>query len=313
MIKQRAYANSGKSVSEIGFGAWQLGNGRDWGQNMSDTDAVRLVHTAIDEGCNFFDTAPGYGLGHSEEILGIALEGYRKDVVINTKAGHDASGKTDFSAEAIRTSVEGSLRRLRTDYIDSVILHNPTSEFLRGDSPSMAELVRMKDEGKILAYGASVDSAQDMRTVLETSQGKVLEILFNIFHQDTRLAFSLVQEKGAALIIKVPLDSGWLSGKYGPDAKFSDIRSRWSADVVNRRFQLLEKIRDRLPENTPMANAALQFILAHSAVATVIPGIKNEQQLKENVVAATGTLPKHVVGQLHQLWEEELAQNPLPW
>lgn len=313
MLKKRVYANTGKSVSEIGFGAWQLGNGRDWGQSITDTDAVRLVRTAFDEGCNFFDTAPGYGLGHSEEILGIALEGIREHVVINTKVGHDASGKTDFSPDAIRTSVEGSLRRLRTDYIDSVILHNPPSELLRGASPCMTALAQMKDEGKILSYGASVDTAQDMRTVLETSQGNVLEVLFNMFHQDTRLAFSLAEEKGAALIVKVPLDSGWLSGKYHVDSKFSDIRSRWSDDVVQRRFQLLEQIRDLLPEDTSMPSAALQFILAHSAVTTVIPGMKNEQQVKENISAAAGTLPNDVIRALHALWETELAHHPLPW
>ncbi len=314
-MRLRKYGITGKQVCEVGFGAWQLGNGRDWAETTSEADAITLVHKAIDEGCNFFDTAPGYGNGHSETILGKALVGRRQQVVLNTKTGHLANGSTDFAPAAIRMSVEESLVRLRTDYIDSVILHNPPSECLSGDSPQMHELSLLYKEGKILAFGASVDSAADMRTVLDTSaqEGLVLEVLFNIFHQDTRRAFAIAAEKQAAIIVKVPLDSGWLSGKYGRDTSFSDIRSRWSPNIISRRFDLLEKVRFLESGDRTLAQAALQFVLAHPEVTTVIPGVKNEEQLRQNLSASAGRLSDEEVDALHELWETELANNPLPW
>lgn len=315
MMNFRKYGTTGKQVREIGFGAWQLGNGRDWAGTTSEADAISLVHKAIDSGCNFFDTAPGYGNGHSETILGKALVGRRDQVVLNTKAGHLANGSTDFSASGIRTSVEESLARLRTEYIESVILHNPPAECLSGDSPQMQELSLLYKEGKILAYGASVDSAADMRTVLDTStqQGLVLEVLFNIFHQDTRRAFAAAAEKEAAIIVKVPLDSGWLSGKYGKESSFSDIRSRWSPNIISRRFDLLERVRFLESGDRTLAQAALQFVLAHPEVTTVIPGVKSEEQLRQNLSAADGRLSHEEVDRLHELWEAELENNPLPW
>lgn len=313
MLGTRPYGLTGKRVSEIGFGAWQLGNGQDWGQHMSEREAVSLVHDALDLGCNFYDTAPGYGHGRSEEWLGKALQGRRNDVVINTKFGHHATGQTDFSPHLIRQSLKQSMDRLQTDYLDSVILHNPPSEQLDGDSPQMRELERLRQEGVILAYGASVDSAQDMRAVLDTVKAPVLEVLFNVFHQETADAFATAQMRNAALVIKVPLDSGWLSGRYGPDTRFDDIRSRWNSEVVARRFALLEKIRFAEQDAGSLSHAALRFILGHEAVSTVIPGSKTRQQLVDNVAAADGRLQPETMRRLRAFWEEEIASDPLPW
>jgi len=312
-VQRRAYGRLGKTVSEIGFGAWQLGNGRDWGQQTTEADAIALVHAALNEGVNLFDTAPGYGLGHSEEIFGHALTGRRQDVVINTKAGHDADGRSDFSPDGLRTSVEGSLRRLRTDYLDSVLLHNPPEECLRGDSAHMQILKVLRQEGKLLAFGASVDSAQDMRTVIETSEAAVLEVLFNVFHQETADAFALAEEREVALLIKVPLDSGWLSGKYDRDSVFPDIRRRWSPAVLERRFDLLDRIRFLETEEITLAQAAIAFILAHPAVTSVMPGIKSVAQLQENAAAADVRLSEEAMQRLRAVWTDHIAAAPLPW
>src|SRR5262245_43322910 len=124
MMRLRPFGNTGMQVSEIGLGAWQLAN-PDW--NLHDSnDALEIVRAALDAGCNFVDTAPGYGYGRSEELLGQALRPVRQSVVICTKfSHHSADGISDFDTENIRPVLEGSMRRLQTDYIDILLLHNP--------------------------------------------------------------------------------------------------------------------------------------------------------------------------------------------
>ncbi len=311
-MRYRSYGRLSMKVSEIGFGAWQLGNQMDW-TPMSDSDAIHLVNTAYEQGCNFFDTAPGYGRGNSERLLGEALVGFRDKVVINTKVGHTAEGQADFSQDGIRKSVESSLKRLQTNFLDSVLLHNPPREFLRGDSPQMLTLQRLQDEGMIHAYGASVDSAQDMFTVLQTSGSSILEVLFNIFHQETEIAFAQAEKQSVGLIIKVPLDSGWLSGRHNATSRFSGVRNRWNEEVIKRRAALVEQIRYVEDDDTTMTQAALRFILAHSAVSTVIPGSKNIAQWKENASASERDMPQEMVKGLHNFWDVNVRNDPLPW
>lgn len=311
-MRYRSYGKSQIAVSEVGFGAWQLGNASDWSP-MTHQESIQLVHTALQQGCTFFDTAPGYGHGASETLLGEALLNHRDGVVINTKVGHTAEGKTDFTPDGIRASVEASLTRLQTPYLDSVLLHNPPRECLYGDSPQMKVLQQLQDERLILAYGASVDSEEEMNIVLGTSGSQVLEVLFNVFFQEVRHAFEQAAEKQVGLVVKVPLDSGWLSGKYDSTSRFSDIRDRWSDDVIARRAQLTHQVRSALPPSVTMTQAALRFVLAHPEVSTVIPGSKNINQWQENASATEATLPTETVQWMHQFWRDELADNPLPW
>ncbi|RSK29046.1 aldo/keto reductase [Bacillus sp. HMF5848] len=311
-MKTRTLGDTGIHVSEVGFGAWQLGNDKDWSA-MTETEAMHLVHAALSEGCNFFDTAPNYGSGNSETLLGKALKGKRDQVVINTKFGHHADGTLNFDVNALRYSVEGSLRRLQTDYVDTILLHNPPYELLNGDSPHYEVLEQLKAEGKIRAYGASVDSSKDMLQLIETTNSKVIEVLFNIMHQETTQAFNKAKEKGVGLIAKVPLDSGWLSGKYDAGSVFHDIRSRWTdADKV-RRTALIQQIKELTHYEPKLNRTALRFILAHEEISTVIPGVKNLSQLQENMAAASERMPQELVEKLHEFWREHIEKQPLPW
>ncbi|SET55369.1 aldo/keto reductase [Paenibacillus sp. NFR01] len=314
-MNKRRYGSTGMTVSEIGFGAWQLGNRQEW-EAMDETSAISLVHEALAMGINFFDTAPNYGLGNSETLLGKALKGQREKAVINTKFGHHAGGETDFGVRRIRESVEGSLKRLQTDYIDSVIIHNPPFELLDGKFGHYAEFEKLKAEGKIGAYGVSVDSAREMREAVTGGGGTgigVIEVMFNIFYQETADAFALAQERDIPLIIKVPLDSGWLSGKYGSESIFSGVRSRWSPEIIRKRAALLDKIKFVTGGNTTLAMAALRFILSYPAVATVIPGVRSHAQLEENVSASAGSMPEDQVRRLEQLWQSEIRDQQLGW
>jgi aryl-alcohol dehydrogenase-like predicted oxidoreductase len=181
IMNYRKYGKSEKLVSEIGFGAWQLGNDKDW-DGPKYEEAINLVHTAVELGCNFFDTAPNYAEGKSEMILGEALKDFnREKIVINTKVGHVPGVENGFDPYVIQKTIENSLKKLKTDYLDSVILHNPPLELLDQKSEQFKVLEKMKSEGLIKAYGASLDFSKEVDRLIERTYSEVVEILFNIF------------------------------------------------------------------------------------------------------------------------------------
>jgi aryl-alcohol dehydrogenase-like predicted oxidoreductase len=308
----RSLGSTGISVSEIGLGAWQLGNPA-WA--MHDTgEALRIVQTALDDGCNFFDTAPGYGEGRSESILGNALAPHRDRVVLCSKFGHTADGGSDFSAAAVRPALEASLRRLRTDYLDVYLLHNPPRELIDGTAPEVCDdLEKLKTEGKLRAYGVSLDWREELDLVLTHTRSTAVEVLFNAFHQDPLASFARAREQGVGIIVKVPLDSGWLSGRYRADSTFHDIRDRWTPDVIARRAALVEEFAALLPPGLSIPHAALQYILAQPEVSTVIPGAKSPAQARDNFAGGLAALPPETTRAIYSLWQSQLRDDPLPW
>lgn len=311
-MKFRPFGNTGMNVSEIGLGAWQLAN-PDWGVNDKH-EALRIVQKSLEAGCNFFDTAPGYGGGRSEELLGEGLVSVRKDVILCTKFGHTAEGATDFSTESIRPSLEASMKRLQTDYLDIVLMHNPSREIMDGRVASQyEEFERLKAEGVIRAYGVSLDWREEAELVLDTSKSKALEIFFNALYQEPLPAFQKAQDHGAGIIVKVPLDSGWLSGRYRSSHQFNDIRKRWPPEVLARRSDLVAQFAALVPEGMSMAHTALRFILAQPQVSTIIPGAKSVEQALDNFAAADQQLSPDVVEAIQQLWRREIESEPLPW
>jgi aryl-alcohol dehydrogenase-like predicted oxidoreductase len=311
-MRQRPLGSSGISVSEIGLGCWQLAS-EAWGLSSSD-DALRIVRASLDGGCDFFDTAPGYSNGKSELLLGQAMQSVRDRVTICSKFGHTAEGKTTFDIAELAPSVEGSLRRLRTDRIDVLLLHNPPREMMNGsDSPLFAALEKLKASGKIRVYGVSLDWREELQTIADTTRSGAAEVLLNVFHQEPLAAFKRAAERGIGLIVKVPLDSGWLSGKYRTNSKFDDVRKRWPAEVIARRANLVEQFAALLPPGTSIAHGAMQYILAQPEVSTIIPGAKSVEQALENFAAADGQLSPSTVKEICALWERELENDPLPW
>ncbi|MGH8047241.1 MAG: aldo/keto reductase [Chthoniobacterales bacterium] len=311
-MNYRPLGATGISVSEVGLGAWQLGN-PVW--EMHDTgEALRIVQQALDDGCNFFDTAPGYGAGRSEELLGEALASHRDRVVLCSKFGHTSDGESDFSAAAVQPALEASMRRLRTDYLDVYLLHNPPRELINGTAPEVCEeLEKLKTEGKLRAYGVSLDAREELELVLANTRSTAVEVLFNVFQQDALAAFPQAHAQGVGLIAKVPLDSGWLSGKYRAGSRFNDIRERWSPEVIARRAALVEEFAALLPPGLSVADAAIQYILAQSEISTVIPGAKTAEQARINLAASRGALPPEIAREIHGLWSSRLSATPLPW
>lgn len=313
-MRYNPYIKDAPKVSEIGLGAWQLGVNSGW-RGMSDQEAIAMVHAALDYGINFIDTAPNYGHGSSELRLGKALKNVdRSKVVINTKFGHTVKGDLNFSAAHVRESVEGSLQRLQTDYVDSVIIHNPPEAYLDGRKNDHYDILeRLIEEGKIRAYGASLDTYDQMKLFMETTNCEVIEAFFNILFQDAARAFGMAEEKGVAIIAKIPLDSGWLTGKYHADSTFDDIRARWSEDDIRTRARLVDHVQEIIGSDYVLSQAAIAFCLAYDAVSTVIPGNTTIAQLESNVESIKKPLPKDMVKKLEQFYQEEVAALQLPW
>ena len=313
-MKYNRYIQDAPHVSEIGLGAWQLGKQSGW-QSMSEKDAIAIVKKALDYGINFFDTAPNYGHGTGEDRLGKALKGVdRSKIVINTKFGHTDSGITNFNSDYIRESLEGSLRRLGVDYVDSLIIHNPPFEYLDGNKNDHYEILeRLIEEGKIKAYGASIDTCEEMTLLMNTTNAKVIEAFFNILHQDASRAFDLAIEKEVGIIVKIPLDSGWLSGKYNAESTFTDIRSRWSRLDIQNRAHLVNKVKEIFDTSENLAQKAISFCLGYDAVSTVIPGNVSIAQLTSNVESVNNPISKEMVKKLEEFYQNEVKQFKLPW
>jgi aryl-alcohol dehydrogenase-like predicted oxidoreductase len=185
---------------------------------------------------------------------------------------------------------------------------------LEPESPHYAVLERLKSDGIVHAYGVSLtdDSGAELLRVLETSSDAV-EVRFNALHQEPLEAIEQAAERGVGVIVKVPLESGWLSGRYRADSTFDDVRSRWTPDEIARRARLVTDFERLLPAGTSTPHGALRFVLAQSAVSTVIPGAKSLEQLRDNVAAADASLPPEAVAAIRELWERELGREPLPW
>ena len=308
-LEKIVYAKTNKKINRLGFGAWQLNNPL-WG-TMSEVEGIALVRKAIDQGINFFDTAPGYGSGMSEIILGKAIQGYRESVVINTKLGHTADGRTDFSVESLEKQVNESLKRMDITYLDSVILHNPNRDILEGKSTHFQVLNQIKNKGLIRAYGVSIDTYDELLTVLNNNDVDVVEILFNVFFQGPAKAFKLAKDKGVSLIAKVPLDSGWLTGKYHEQSTFTGIRNRWTKEVIFRRGLLVRKLKD-ITHNEILTPYAIGFILSFPEVTAVIPGIKTPEQLDE-FTHCDFVISDEIKRKMIELYKTEIERDPLPW
>ena len=313
-MNYRPYLQDGIEVSELGFGAWQLGVDSGW-KSVSDLEAERMVRAALDEGINFFDTAPNYGHGTSESRLGNVLGSLdRGTIVVNSKFGRLDTGEVDFSADLIRGSVERSLKRLKMDYLDSVIIHSPPAELLDGNRNGHYEVLEgLVEEGKILAYGASVDAQEEITTLLTTTNAKVIQSFFNILHQDCTGAFDMVKERGATVIAKIPFDSGWLTGKYSATSQFAGVRARWSEDEIRQRAELVERVGEILGDAVPLISAALLFCTSFEEVSTVIPGAVSVAQLQGNIRSMQDALDPALRESLVAFYEQEVRALRLPW
>ncbi len=293
LVHYRTLGRTGLRVSEVGFGAWAIG-GNAHGNSYGPTDdAVSrdAVRKAVELGCNFFDTADVYGWGHSEEILGEALEGRRDKVILATKVGGDfyhGAVRMNFDPAYIAFALERSLRRLRTGHIDLYQLHNPPAETM-ADPATYEVLESLKAEHKIDHYGVSIHEPLEGTLCLEAGMPEALQVPFSLFRQEWIDEFlEAARKANVGIIAREPLGNGFLTGAIRPDAKFpaGDIRSHWPRGMVSGRAAAAEQLAFLKREGRTRAQAALRFVLAFPEVSVTIPGVKTPAQAEEDLGAS---------------------------
>ncbi len=286
-------------VSEVGLGCWQLGG--DWGP-MSEDEALATLQGAVGSGVTFFDTADVYGGGHSEAVIGKFLKQTDSRPLVATKLGRFAppEGVPSFSPQALRLATEASLQRLGVDVLDLTQLHCLSIEDLqRGEV--FDTLRTLQSEGKIARFGASVQSMEEALLCLSQPGLSSLQIIFNIFRQKPiTTLFDQAKAKGVALIVRLPLASGLLSGKYTPETQFAPSDHRTynrdgAAFNVGETFaglpfelgvSIADQIKPLVPPGMTMAQMALRWCLDFDAVTTLIPGAKGADMARANSSAS---------------------------
>ncbi|HJZ11655.1 MAG TPA: aldo/keto reductase, partial [Acidobacteriota bacterium] len=226
-MKYRKLGATDMEVSEVGFGAWAIGGPVDlfgmpvgWGA-VDDAESKAAILRAYDLGVSFFDTADVYGSGHSESLLGDCLAG--KECIIATKAGNARTPERafkDFSERHIRAALEGSLKRLKREIIDIYQLHNPPPNVWLQDEV-FDLLHRLKVEGKIRASGVSISTMEEGIHLIEKKKVDCLQVLLNVFNQEpARKLLPLAEKSGVGIVVRVPLASGLLTGKFKAGHQF---------------------------------------------------------------------------------------------
>jgi len=293
-VKYRRLESTDLEVSEIGFGAWAIG-GNQFGNSYgptADEESLRAITTAVDLGCNFFDTADVYGHGHSEELLGKALKGRRKEVVLATKGGSDFyhdPPRLNFTEAHIFFAVEQSLKRLDTDIIDLYQLHNPPFSVIEGGRV-FEPLEKLKKQGKVRYYGISIHDPQEGLLAMKTGKPSTIQVVYNYLRRDAaEELFPRALAEGVGIIAREPLANGFLTAKYTKDSVFpvGDIRHQWPSKYQTQLVSQVDSFKKTLGQSAlTLAQAAIRFALAQPAVSVVIPGCKTPEQAAENFKSA---------------------------
>lgn len=296
-MNYREFGNTGLKISEVSFGTWAIGG--SWGMT-NDTEALKSLEYAIEQGVNFFDTADVYGDGHSEELLAKATKGKEDQIYIATKFCRqgDIFDLKNYSYEQVSSYCEDSLRRLNRDAIDMYQIHCPATEILR-DGSVFEVLDRLQGEGKIRHYGVSVETVEEGLICLENPNVKSLQIIFNMFRQ--KPLETLIPEaykKGVGLLVRLPLASGLLTGKFATNHVFEaddhrnfnengeafNIGETFAGLGFHKGVELADEVKWIAEGRKSMASAALRWILDHKEITSIIPGFKNVKQVEDNLL-----------------------------
>lgn len=317
------YRSFGKyKIAEIGLGTWQLGSA-DWG-NIDEEKAFDILREYVAASGNFLDTADVYGSGTSERTIGKFLRTVSSPIYVATKLGrrHDAPNgwHQNFTYDFMRKQVEDSLSNLGVEKLFLEQLHCiPTDELRKGDV--FDYLRQLQGEGLIEHWGVSVETSEEALLCLEQEGLASLQIIFNLFRQHVAdEVFAKAAEKGVALIVRVPLASGLLSGRFTKETKFVSTDHRnynangeafntgetFSGVEFEKGVEFAERIKDVLPDERT-AQWALRWILDHPEVTTVIPGASKVSQVQSNVAASSfSPLSPEVHQQLRHLYDGEI-------
>ncbi|MCS7463846.1 aldo/keto reductase [Paenibacillus doosanensis] len=296
-MKYRRLGKTELKVSVVGVGTWQFSGA--WGQDYEQDEVDAILDKARDLGINLLDTAECYGHHLSESFIGSYIERRknRADWVIATKFGHNHQdrenpSKNYWSAEEVLKQLDASLQALRTDYVDLYQFHSGSDEDFNNDDLWTA-LDKQVQAGKVRHLGISIGSNDNVyQTDAATRVGaEAIQVIYNRLDQvPERQVFPSCERQDLGVLARVPLASGFLSGKYKPGAVFSgnDVRSRRDQRQSQERLEMVQQIlRSEVPSGVEMATWALAWCLKHPAVSCVIPGCKSPQQVQMNAAAAS--------------------------
>lgn len=317
MLKKRRLGNTSLLVSEIGLGCWQLGgittiNGIAISSgDVNEYTAKKIIDTAIECGINTFDTADFYSLGNSEKRLGKTLQELRPEIYLFTKAGsvpvYDKLNPStvDLSYNHLIASLDRSLKRLRTDYVDLFQTHYaPLSE--REFISIEKAFKKIKSEGKALYCGVSLgsESCDIGMELIERGLVDSLQIYFSLLNfEPTKKLLEFAKRKGVGIIAAEPLAKGFLTGKYTAETTFphTDIRSRFTKDEIIEMVTKSQQFNFLVNESRSMNQVALAYVLSRNEVSTCIPGATSTVQVKSNVDASKTSLHSIEIEKIKQI------------
>jgi aryl-alcohol dehydrogenase-like predicted oxidoreductase len=326
------YRTLGKTrfnISEISLGTWQVGG--KWGDDFSHGTADRILNAAADSGINFIDTADVYGNGESEKAVGRFVKSRSERIYVATKCGRLLNPHTSeaYKPAVLRKFVENSLKNMGLETLDLIQLHCPPTEVYY--RPEIFELFdRMKDEGKILNLGISVEKVEEALKGIEYQNVTSVQIIFNVFRQrPAELFFEQAQKKNVGIIVRVPLASGLLTGTFSNNSTFTEGDHRnfnrngekfdkgetFSGIDYETGLNAVEELKTIFPNDNNLAPMALRWILQHEAVTTIIPGASKPEQVSANLESLNypdlseeqlfninEVYDKYIKKSVHQLW-----------
>lgn len=298
-MNYRQLGKTNFSISELSLGTWQVGG--KWGDPFSDKIAEGILHAAIDAGVNFIDTADVYSAGLSEEAVGRVVKSRSEQVYVATKCGRQISPHLNegYTEKALRGYVEDSLRRTGLEQLDLIQLHCPPTEvYYRPEIFGLFE--RLKEEGKIGHLGISVEKVEEALKGIQYDNVTTVQIIFNVFRQrPSELLFREAQERNVGIIVRVPLASGLLTGKFDANSTFGkedhrhfnrdgagfDRGETFSGVDYTLGLQAMERMKGLFPGEKNLAPRALQWILRFPEVSCIIPGASKVEHLYSNLSA----------------------------
>ena len=322
-MKHKNFGRENISVSEVGLGCWQMG-GTEWGA-VSEKEAAAILETSYEEGVTFYDTADVYGMGRSEILIGKFLRQHPEGLFVATKVGRTpALYPKGYTRQAITTHIENSLNRLDVDALDLVQTHCIPPEVMR-DGEIYEWLRLLQKEGKIKRFGASVETMDEALFCLEQEDMYSLQIIFNLFRQKPlEQVLPLAVEKKVGIIVRLPLNSGLLSGKFNNSTHFDakdhrNFNRDGGSFYVGETFgglpfaqglKLVEQLRSYIPENLLMAQFALKWCLEQPGVSTIIPGATRMEQARTNAaVSDMPSLGREALKSLDDFYRQEVHSH----
>ncbi len=299
-MQYRRLGKTGISVSVVGVGTWQFGG--EWGHDYNQAEVDAVIDAARQQRINLLDSAECYGDHLSEKLVGQAVKRDREQWVIATKFGHRYTDRFErdqlWSAAEVQQQLEDSLRALQTDYVDLYQFHSGSDDAF-DNQELWSMLQKQVDAGKVRQLGISVSNSISVHQVEAAGSvgAAAIQLVYNRLEREPEeRVLPLCIEQDLGVLARVPLASGFLSGKYAPGASFdsTDVRSRKEQQKVQSALREVERIRaNEIPDGVDMASWALAWCLRHPAVSCVIPGCRNPQQVASNAAAAALAAEEH--------------------